>query len=51
MTYIGDVGALKLVNFELSSIIVFLASVVIFLPWGVASRQKKQIEAVATPAS
>jgi len=51
MTYIGDVGALKLVNFELGSIIVVLVSVVIFLPWGVASRQKKQAEAVTTSAS
>jgi len=51
MTYIGDVGALKLVNFELGSIIVILVSVLIFLPWGVASRQKKQAEAVTISAS
>jgi amino acid transporter len=38
MTYIGDVGAKKLVNFDIGSLIVVVVSVAIFLPWGVASR-------------
>jgi amino acid transporter len=38
MTYIGDVGAKKLVNFDIGSLIVVVVSVAVFLPWGVASR-------------
>jgi len=50
MTYIGDVGALKLVNFELGSIIVVLVSVVISY-LGRSFPPKKQAEAVTTSAS
>ncbi|NMP21419.1 APC family permease [Sulfobacillus harzensis] len=38
MTYIGSVGALKLINFYLGSAIVVVVSLAVFLPWGVASR-------------
>ncbi len=38
MTYIGGVGAKSLVNIDIGSVIVVLVSVLVFLPWGVASR-------------
>ena len=38
MTYIGSEGALHLLSFGWGSAIVILVSVLIFLPWGVASR-------------
>ncbi len=39
MTYIGSVGMLSVVSFFLGSAIVIVGSLLIFLPWGVASRQ------------
>jgi len=38
MTYIGGVGAKSLLNINLGSIIVVAVTLVVFLPWGVASR-------------
>ncbi|WP_308389252.1 APC family permease [Acidithiobacillus sp. AMEEHan] len=38
MTYLGSEGALKVLSFGWGSIIVIFVSVLIFLPWGVASR-------------
>ncbi len=41
MTYIGGVGALKLVNVDVGSAIVVVVSLLVFLPWGVASRMDR----------
>lgn len=38
MTYLGDVGARNLFSVDVGSVIVFLVSLVVFLPWGVTSR-------------
>ncbi|MCF8564033.1 APC family permease [Alicyclobacillus tolerans] len=43
MTYIGGVGAQKVFNVDTGSIIVILVSVLIFLPWGAASRLKEPL--------
>ncbi len=37
MTWIGSVGAQKLVSVDTGSIVVVLISIVVFLPWGVSS--------------
>lgn len=41
MTYIGGVGAKNLVSVDLGSVIVCLVDVIVFLPWGVASRVRE----------
>ncbi|MEY2343042.1 APC family permease [Acidithiobacillus sp. IBUN Pt1247-S3] len=40
MAYIGSEGALQVVNFYWGSVLVALVSVLVFLPWGVGSRQE-----------
>lgn len=41
MTYIGSEGAQTYVNVQIGSVIVVVVSLVIFLPWGVASRMEE----------
>lgn len=43
MTYVGGVGALKWFNIYTGSAVVVVVSLVLFLPWGVASRMPPQI--------
>ena len=38
MTYVGGVGARSWFNIEVGSVIVIVVSLLVFLPWGVASR-------------
>lgn len=42
MTYIGGVGAKSLVNIDVGSVIVVAASILVFLPWGVAARMSQE---------
>ncbi|WP_242968512.1 APC family permease [Sulfobacillus sp. hq2] len=42
MTYIGSVGALKWFNIDIGSVIVVVVCLVLFLPWGIASRMAPQ---------
>ena len=39
MTYIGSVGSLTTLSFFVGSAVVIVVSLLVFLPWGVASRQ------------
>jgi len=41
MTYIGSEGAQNYVNVQIGSVIVVVVALVIFLPWGVASRMEE----------
>ncbi len=41
MTYIGDVGALSILNFYVATVVVVLVAGIIFFPWGVYSGLKK----------
>ena len=56
MTYVGGVGSLSLFNIDTGSLIVVVVSLVVFLPWAIASRLPKEAAAdmytkhfVATP--
>lgn len=49
MTYIGSVGAKKWINIDVGSLIVVLVSLIVFLPWGVASRLMQIDENTTTP--